>query len=108
MQRLLAALAVVSPMAVFAWLLTNPRANIDLTSPVEHFVITTNVAILAFFAGVLVARAAVQLKQYRTLLVALGFGSIGGLFAGHPLATPAGPLRRHAHDALALVALSPH
>src|SRR5258708_4865158 len=106
MQRLLAALAVVSPMAVFAWLLANPRANIDLTSPVEHFVITTNVAVLAFFAGILVARSALQLRQYRTLLVALGFGSIGGIFAVHGLATPGVLFRGDNNDALAVVALS--
>src|SRR5260221_4720533 len=106
MRRVLQALAVLTPMAVFAYLLATPAANIDLTNPVEHFVITTNVAVLAFFAGVLVARAALQLKQYRTLLVALGFGSIGGIFAVHGLATPGILLRGDEEDALAVVALS--
>ena len=106
MRRALAAVAVVAPIVVFAYLLATPSANLDLASPVEHFVITTNVAVLAFFAAVLVARAALQLRQYRTLLVALGFGSIGGIFAVHGLATPGVLLRGDANDALAVVALS--
>src|SRR5438876_598818 len=105
-KRALTIAAVGAPLVLFAYLVYTPAANIDLTSPVEHFVITTNVAILAFFAGVLVARAAVQLKQYRTLLVALGFGSIGGIFAVHGLATPGILLRGNPDDALAVVAVS--
>jgi len=105
-KRALTIVAVAAPLLVFAYLVYTPAANIDLTSPVEHLVITTNVAILAFFAGILVARAAVQLKQYRALLVALGFGSIGGIFAVHGLATPGLLLRGNADDALAVVALS--
>lgn len=106
MRRALAAIAVIAPIVVFAYLLATPSANLDLASPVEHFVITTNVAVLAFFAAVLVARAALQLRQYRTLLVALGLGSIGGIFAVHGLATPGILLRGDANDALAVVALS--
>ena len=105
-RRVIAVVAVGAPLALFAYLQANPTANLDLTSPVEHFVITTNVAVLAFFAAVLVARAALQLKQYRTLLVALGFGSIGGIFAVHGLATPGVLLRGDPNDALAVVALS--
>ena len=106
MKRALAIIVVAAPLILFVYLLYTPRANVDLTSPVEHFVITTNVAVLAFFAAVLVARAAVQLRQYRTLLVALGFGSIGGIFAVHGLATPGVLLRGNSDDALAVVALS--
>lgn len=97
---------LLAPLALFAYLVYTPRANIDLESPVEHLVITTNVAILAFFASVLVARSALQLRQYRTLLVALGFGSIGGIFAVHGLSTPGVLLRGNSDDALAVVALS--
>jgi class 3 adenylate cyclase len=105
-KRASAIAAVLAPIAVFVWLIVNPGANLDLTSPVEHFVITTNVAVLAFFASVLVARAALQLRQYKALLTALGFGSIGGLFAVHGLATPGVLLRGSDADALAVVALS--
>ena len=106
MRRTLAALAVLAPLAAFAYLVYTPAVNRDLTSPIEHVVITTNVSILAFFAAILVARAALQVRQYRTLLVALGFGSIGGIFAVHGLATPGVVLRSDGDDALAVVALS--
>ena len=106
MKRALAIVAALVPIVVFAWLVANPRANVELASPVEHLIITTNVAVLAFFASALVARAALQLRQYRTLLVALGFGSIGGIFAVHGLATPGVLLRGNSADALAVVALS--
>jgi class 3 adenylate cyclase len=105
-RRASIALALVAPLALFAFLTLDPRANLDLTSPVEHFVVTTNVAILAFFAAVLVSRAALQLRQYRTLLVALGFGAIGGLFAVHGLATPGLLVRGARDDALTVMALS--
>ncbi|HEY8806853.1 MAG TPA: adenylate/guanylate cyclase domain-containing protein [Candidatus Limnocylindria bacterium] len=106
MRRALAVVAVAAPLLLFVYLLVTPSANVDLSSPVEHLVITTNVAVLAFFAAVLVARAALQLRQYRTLLVALGFGSIGGIFAVHGLSTPGVLLRGNSNDALAVVALS--
>ncbi|HEV2250398.1 MAG TPA: adenylate/guanylate cyclase domain-containing protein [Candidatus Limnocylindria bacterium] len=106
MRPAFAIAGVAAPLAVFAYLVATPSADRELASPVEHLVITTNVAILAFCSGVLVARSAVQLKQYRTLLVALGFGSIGGIFAVHGLATPGVLLRGDANDALAVVALS--
>jgi len=105
-KRAIAAIAVAAPAGAFVYLLANPAANVSLNDPVEHLVITTNVAILAFFAGVLVARAALQLNQYRALLVALGFGSIGGIFAVHGLATPGVVLRGNGNDDLAVVALS--
>ena len=106
MKRAVALVAILAPIVIFAWLVADPAANRDLTSPVEHFVITSNVAVLAFFASVLVARAALQLRQYRTLLIALGFGSIGGIFAVHGLATPGVLMRGSEDDALAVVALS--
>ncbi len=106
MKRGLAAIALVVPLAVFSYLLATPGANATLASPVEHLVVTTNVAILAFFASLLVARSALQLHQYRSLLVAMGFGSIGGIFAVHGLATPGVLLRSGVDDPLAVVALS--
>jgi class 3 adenylate cyclase len=105
-SRALAVVAIAAPALLFIYLLASPDANVSLNDPVEHLVITTNVAVLAFFAGVLVARAALQVKQYRALLVALGFGSIGGIFAVHGLATPGVLLRGNPDDALAIVALS--
>lgn len=106
MKRGLAAIALVVPLAVFGYLLATPGANTTLASPVEHLVVTTNVAIVAFFAALLVARSALQLHQYRALLVAMGLGSIGGIFAVHGLATPGVLLRGGVDDPLAVVALS--
>ena len=106
MRRAAAAAAVAAPGVLLVYLLAGPAANVSLADPVQHLVLTTNVAVVALFAGVLVARAAVQLHQYRTLLVALGFGSIGGIFAVHGLATPGVLLRGSSADALAVVALS--
>ena len=100
------AIALVIPLVVVAYLLASPSANRTLASPVEHLIVTTNVAILAFFASLLVARAALQLHQYRSLLVAMGFGSIGGIFAVHGLATPGVLLRTGVEDPLAVTALS--
>ncbi len=101
-----AAIGIAAPATVFLFLLANPSANLRLDDAAEHLVITSNVAVLAFFAGVLVARAALHLRQYRALLVALGFGSIGGIFAVHGLATPGVLLRGDPNDALAVLALS--
>lgn len=110
MKRAGVVLVALLPLALLAYLLADPAANRDLNAPIEHFVLTTNVAVLAFFAAVLVARAALQLGQYRTLLVALGFGAVGGIFAVHGLATPGALFRgtspQEARDALAIVALS--
>ncbi|HEY8648286.1 MAG TPA: adenylate/guanylate cyclase domain-containing protein [Candidatus Limnocylindria bacterium] len=106
MRRAIAAIALLTPLVVVAYLLASPSANPTLASPVEHLIVTTNVAILAFFASLLVARSALQLRQYRSLLVAMGFGSIGGIFAVHGLATPGVLLRSGVDDPLAVVALS--
>ena len=75
-------------MLVLAWLLASPDANAPWTIPVEHLVITTNVSIIALLVAVLVARAALQVRHYPTLLIALGFACMAGLFAVHGLSTP--------------------
>ncbi|MFN2521295.1 MAG: adenylate/guanylate cyclase domain-containing protein [Candidatus Limnocylindria bacterium] len=106
MKAAVGAIAILGPAAIFVYLLANPSANVRLDDSVQHLVITTNVAVLAFAAGLLVARAALELRQYRALLVALGFGSIGGIFAVHGLATPGVILRGDPRDALAVLALS--
>ena len=110
MKRALVLLAAAAPLVVLGYLIANPAADLDLNSPVEHFVITTNVAVLAFFASILVARAALQLRQYGALIVALALGAIGGIFAVHGLATPGVLFRgvriEDGQNALAVVALS--
>lgn len=98
---------MLSPLALLAWLLADPVANRPWTIPVEHLVITTNVSLIALLVAVLVARSALQVRHYPTLLIALGFASLAGIFAVHGLSTP-GVVQRdgRAGDAALIVGLS--
>jgi class 3 adenylate cyclase len=87
-RALAAMLLAVSPTVILSWLLANPDANVRLDSAAQHFVITSNVSVVALIAGILVARGAVQVKSFPTLLVAVGFICMAGIFAVHGLATP--------------------
>src|SRR5438105_754031 len=78
----------LSPTALLWWLLADPAHNQPWVIKLEHFVITSNVSIVAAFVGFLVARAALGVAHFRTLLVALGFASMAGIFAVHGLSTP--------------------
>jgi class 3 adenylate cyclase len=100
-------IAIVSPLAVLGWLLATPDVNQPVASPVEHFVITTNVSVVTLLVAVLTARAALQLRHYPTLLIALGFMTMAGIFAVHGLSTP-GILQRgdRAPDANLVVGVS--
>ncbi len=82
------AAAIVAPIGLFLWLVADPARNPKLADPAQHLTITTNVAVLAAFTALLVARGALQLRQYRILLVALGFMSMAGVFVVHGLTTP--------------------
>src|SRR5437879_8471581 len=88
MTRALAAVGLVLPAAVVAYLQANPDANAQLVLPSEHFYIVTLVALMAAVVALLVARAAVQMEQFQVLLVALGFACLAGFFSVHALATP--------------------
>ncbi len=76
------------PLAVLVWLLATPSQNVEARVPLEHFVIVTNVALVAAAVALLLARGALQLVQYQMLFPALGFMTMGGLFWVHALATP--------------------
>lgn len=82
----------LTPTALFAWLLSAPGANSVINIPLQHVVATTNVSVVALLAGVLVARAALQLGHFGTVLVATGFIAMAGLFTVHALSTPGGGL----------------
>lgn len=86
--RFAIAAILILPLAILFKLLSDPALNVHLHGDLSHFVITSNVSIVAAAVGLLVARAALQLHHYRTLLVALGFTSMAGIFAVHGLATP--------------------
>jgi len=81
-------LLVLSPTVILAALLSDPQRNTPLFIPVEHFVITTNVSIVALLVAIFVARAALQSGHYRSLLVAVGFFCLAGIFMIHGLSTP--------------------
>ena len=93
-----AMVVALSPSALLSFLLANPAADVDLNVPLEHFVVTSNVSIVAGAVGLLVARSAIQLRQFRALLVALGFLSMAAIFAVHGLSTP-GILERGTREA---------
>lgn len=98
---------MLSPSALLAWLLATPDANQPWADAAQHFVITSNVAVVMLFVAVLSARAALGVGHYPTLLIALGFLSMAGLFTVHGLSTP-GVLQRgdRADDASLVVGVS--
>ena len=107
LRPLLLTVAIVAPLVILGWLLATPDVNQPIASPVEHFVITTNVSVITLLVAVLTARAALQLHHYPTLLIAIGFMTMAGIFAVHGLSTP-GVLQRgdKAPDANLVVGVS--
>ena len=87
-RPLLLLLLVISPTVVLAALLADPQRNTPVFIPVEHFVITTNVSVVALLVAIFVARAALGSGHYRSLLIATGFLCMAGIFAVHGLSTP--------------------
>lgn len=82
-------LAIVAlPGGILGWLLANPRNNLLLFVPNEHFVIVTTVALLALVVALLVARVTLEVAHYRAFFFALGFMAMAGFFVVHALATP--------------------
>src|SRR5207245_11602411 len=76
------------PTALLAWYLSDPARNQPIVIRLEHFVITSNVSVVAALVAFLVARAALGVGHYRALLIALGFASMAAIFAVHGLSTP--------------------
>ena len=74
--------------AIFTWLLAHPSSDPSFTVPYQHFAIVTTVSVLAFVLALMLAAAALQIAQYRILFLALGFMSMGGIFAVHGISTP--------------------
>jgi class 3 adenylate cyclase len=91
-------LLTLLPTLVLAWLLASPDANTLLNVPVEHLIITSNISLIALLIALLTARAALQVRSYSTLLIAVGFMCLAGVFAVHGLSTP-GVLQRDAKAA---------
>lgn len=87
------AAAIAVPLGVLAYLLVPPASDVRLDDKVQHFAITTNVSLIAAAVSVAVMRPAIDAKHWPSLLAALGFMSIGGIFAVHGLSTPGVLLR---------------
>lgn len=86
--NVLVTLAISLPLALIAYSRMPPLSDLRLDDSIQHFTITTNVALLSAVISLLAARAAVQARHVRTLLTALGFMSLAGIFVVHGLATP--------------------
>jgi class 3 adenylate cyclase len=80
--------AALLPTALLAWYLSDTARNQPIVIRLEHFVITSNVSVVAALVAFLVARAALGVGHYRALLIALGFACMAAIFAVHGLATP--------------------
>lgn len=85
---LLVAASIAVPLGSLAYLLTPPASDVRLDDVVQHFTITTNVALVAAAVALVVARAALDMRQWPSVLIALGFMSLAGIFVVHGLATP--------------------
>src|SRR5438128_10834236 len=53
------------PSVLLAWFLTDPARNQPILIRLEHFVITSNVSIVAALVAFLVARAALDVGHFR-------------------------------------------
>src|SRR5207245_7614322 len=81
-------IAALLPTALLSWYLSDPARNQPIVIRLEHFVITSNVSVVAAVVAFLVARAALGVGHYRALLIALGFACMAAIFAVHGLSTP--------------------
>ncbi len=82
------ALAIALPLGLLVYFLVPPASSVRLDDRVQHFTITTNVALLSAVISLLAARAAVEARHIPSLLTALGFMSLAGIFVVHGLSTP--------------------
>src|SRR5206468_8891581 len=96
--------AALLPTALLSWYLSDPARNQPIVIRLEHFVITSNVSVVAALVAFLVARAALGVGHYRALLIALGFACMAAIFAVHGLATP-GVLEQGDREAAAALVL---
>lgn len=100
--------ALLAAGAISTWLLTHPATDPRVVVPFQHFAIVSIVSVLALGLAVLLARAALQIAQYRALFLALGFMAMAGIFAVHGISTPgiltAGPGAEYAGSVVGISA----
>jgi len=85
------AILLLLPLALLAYLIATPGANIALEVTIEHVVIVSNAALLALAGSSAQTFTALRLHQRRLLFIALGFGCVAGFFSVHALSTPGVP-----------------
>src|SRR5256885_120809 len=96
--------AALLPTALLVWYLSDPARNQPIDIRLEHFVITSNVSVVAAVVAFLVARAALGVGHYRALLIPFGFAGMAAVLAVHGWSTP-GVLQQGAREAAAPVVL---
>ena len=96
------------PLGLIAYLATPPASDLRLDDAVQHFAVTTNVSLLAAAVSIAVMRPALDMRDWRSVLVALGFMILGGFFLVHGLATPGVLLRGGSREiaAVSVIALA--
>lgn len=82
------AILLAVPLLVLAWLLLNPELNLTLVIPLQHFYIVTVVQVASLVVALVVSRVAIEMLEFRVLLLGMGFMALAGIFAIHGLATP--------------------
>ena len=102
------AVAIALPLGMLAYFLIPPLSDTRLDDAVQHFTITSNVSLLAAAISIAVMRSALDMRHWPSVLVGLGFLSLGGLFLAHGLSTPGVLLRGGARELAAgsIVAVS--
>jgi hypothetical protein len=86
----LATSAIVLSLAAVGlyFLLANPIDDLNLSVPLRHFIVVTAVSALAAGLAALLAVESLRATDSRSLLMALGFMLMAGIFTVHGLATP--------------------
>lgn len=77
-----------APLLVVLTLLAVPELNPHLGVPGDHFLIVSAVAGLALTLATIMAVGVSRIRDYKGLLLVLGFMAMAGIFTVHGLATP--------------------
>lgn len=85
--------AIGLPLGLVLYLMTPPASDVRLDDAVQHFAVTTNVSLLAAAVAIAVMRPALDARDWPSVLVSLGFMTLGGFFLVHGLSTPGVLLR---------------
>lgn len=87
------AAAIAIPLGALVYVITPPASEARFDDAVQHFTITTNVSLIAAAVSIAVIRPALAMRHWPSVLTALGFMALAGLFAVHGLTTPGVLLR---------------